>query len=295
MSDPTQALRELNPDKEFFIGIDSDGCVFDTMEIKHKECFCPQFINHYGLQPVSKYAREVWEFVNLYSTTRGTNRFRAILRALDLVGERPETRARHVEVPRLEPLRDWVKRETKLGNPALEAEIRRNPDPDLKRVMAWSIEVNETIAKIVRNVPPFPLVKECLDKMAGRADAIVVSQTPLEALVREWREHGIDAAVRAIAGQEMGTKAEHLAMGSAGRYPTEKFLMIGDAPGDLKAARANDALFFPVNPGHEEDSWKRLYQESLDRFFAGTYAGDYEARLLAEFERHLPEEPPWKT
>lgn len=33
--------------------------------------------------------------------------------------------------------------------------------------------------------------------------------------------------------------------------------MIGDAPGDLKAARGNGALFFPVNPGDEEESWKR--------------------------------------
>lgn len=98
-----------------------------------------------------------------------------------------------------------------------------------------------------------------------------------------------------ICGQEFGTKTEHLQLATQGRYDADKVLMIGDAPGDLKAARANDALFFPVNPGHEEDSWKRLYQESLDRFFAGTYAGDYEARLLAEFERHLPEEPPWKT
>ena len=71
MSDPSQVLKDLKPAKEFFIGIDSDGCVFDTMEIKHKECFAPMFIKHFDLQAVSKYAREVWEFVNLYSKTRG--------------------------------------------------------------------------------------------------------------------------------------------------------------------------------------------------------------------------------
>ena len=295
MADPTKALKEMEPAAEFFVGIDSDGCVFDTMEIKHKECFCPQFINHYGLQPVSKYAREVWEFVNLYSTTRGTNRFRAILRALDLVADREETKARKVAVPKLEALREWVQRETKLGNPALEEEIRGNPHPDLKRVMAWSIEVNDTIRKIVRNVPPFPLVRECLAKMQRKADSIVVSQTPLDALVREWQEHGIDGHVRAIAGQEMGTKGEHITYAAKGKYPPAKMLMIGDAPGDLKAARANNALFFPVNPGHEEASWERLYRESLDRFFAGSYSGDYERELLSEFESYLPEDPPWKT
>ena len=34
MSDPAQVLREFTPSKEFFVGIDSDGCVFDSMEIK---------------------------------------------------------------------------------------------------------------------------------------------------------------------------------------------------------------------------------------------------------------------
>jgi phosphoglycolate phosphatase-like HAD superfamily hydrolase len=294
MSDPVQALKDMKPEAEFYVGIDSDGCVFDSMEIKHKECFCPQFVNHYGLQAVSKYAREVWEFVNLYSKTRGVNRFRAVTRALDLISDRRETKARAVKVPRLEGIRQWVERETKLGNPTLKAELDRTHDPDLERAYAWSIEVNETIAKIVHDVPPFPYVRECLEKMKGKADAVVVSQTPFEALKREWEEHGIDSHVRAIAGQEMGTKTEHITFTGKDKYPSEKMLMIGDAPGDLKAARANGCLFFPVNPGAEEDSWKRLYEEGLDRFFAGTYAGDYEKALIDEFDKHLPEDPPWK-
>ena len=75
VSDPAQVLRDFQPGSDFFIGIDSDGCVFDSMEIKHKECFVPMFVKHNGLQAVSKYARQVWEFVHLYSKTRGTNRF----------------------------------------------------------------------------------------------------------------------------------------------------------------------------------------------------------------------------
>jgi hypothetical protein len=69
---PHDQLLALKPEKEFFIGIDSDGCAFDTMEIKQKECFCPNFIRSFKLQPVSKYARETWEFVNLYSTNTGS-------------------------------------------------------------------------------------------------------------------------------------------------------------------------------------------------------------------------------
>jgi phosphoglycolate phosphatase-like HAD superfamily hydrolase len=294
MSEAIEKLKALKPEHEFFIGIDSDGCAFDSMEIKHKECFCPAFIKHYDLQAVSKYAREVWEFVNLYSKSRGCNRFLAVTSALALLAERPEVMARKVTVPALPGLAAWIKRESKLGNPALEAELGRNPDPDLKRVYAWSLEVNERIEDIVRNVPPFPVLAESLEKMQRKADVIVVSQTPQEALDREWDEHGIDRFVRFIAGQELGTKTEHITFAAGGKYPTEKILMIGDAPGDLKAARGNKALFFPVNPGNEEASWQRFYDEALDRFFAGTYAGSYEEALIAEFDTYLPETPGWK-
>jgi len=56
---------------------------------------------------------------------------------------------------------------------------------------------------------------------------------------------------------------------------------------------ANHALFFPINPGAEEASWKRLFDEGIDRFLAGTFAGQYQAELLAEFDRCLPDRPPW--
>ena len=78
-------MFSITPRHEFLIGIDSDGCVFDSMELKHKECFIPQFINHYELQGVSKYAREAAEFVNLYSKSRGVNRFPGLVEQLDLV------------------------------------------------------------------------------------------------------------------------------------------------------------------------------------------------------------------
>ena len=292
--DPAKALRDMKPEREFFIGFDSDGCVFDSMEIKHKECFCPNYIASYDLQAVSKYAREVWEFVNLYSKSRGCNRFLAVTRAMELLARRPETAARGVKVPELKSLRDWIGRETKLGNPALKAELERNADDELRNVYAWSLAVNEAIEAMVRNVPPFPLVRESLEEISGKADVIVVSQTPLEALEREWEEHGIDAMVRMIAGQEMGTKAEHLKYAAKDKYPSDKILMIGDAPGDFDAAKSNGALFFPVNPGHEEASWELFHTEALDRFFAGNYAGEYEERLIEEFDRYLPENPSWE-
>ena len=120
-----------------------------------------------------------------------------------------------------------------------------------------------------------------------------ISQTPADALKREWAEHGIDGFVKIIAGQEMGTKTEHLKFAAKDKYPPAKILMLGDAPGDFKAAKSNGALFFPIVPGNEEASWERLYREGLDRFFAGTYVGDYEARLVKEFDASLPEHPHW--
>jgi hypothetical protein len=69
--------------------------------------------------------------------------------------------------------------------------------------------------------------------------------------------------------------------------------MIGDAPGDLKAAQAQHCLFFPINPGDEAASWLRLLDEGIDRFLSGKFAGAYQQQLLEEFDRKLPERPPW--
>ncbi|MBI3667987.1 MAG: HAD family hydrolase [Acidobacteria bacterium] len=291
---PQETLRQFQPRHEFFIGLDSDGCVFDSMEIKHKECFAPVFIKHWKLQSISKYARAAWEFVNLYSVWRGANRFPALVKVLDLLREWPEPMRRGVRIPDLTPLREFIHSGVPQGNPALEDCVRRTNDPLLALTLEWSKAVNRAIAELVEGVPPFPGVRECLAKLAPRADLAVISGTPGEALVREWQEHQIDHYAAVIAGQEMGTKKEHLEIMAKGKYPPGRTLMIGDAPGDLKAARANGFLFFPVNPGHEEECWQRLRDEGLDRFFAGSFAGPYEQKLVEEFEKLLPEIPPWK-
>lgn len=292
MSDPAQVLRDFQPKHDFFIGIDSDGCVFDSMEIKHKECFAPMFVKHHNLQAVSKYAREVWDFVNLYSKTRGANRFPALTRALNLLRDRPEVQARNVNVPSYPALDEWMERETKLGNATLAAEVEGGNE-GLAHIKVWSDGVNEQVTDIVHGVPPFPLLRQTLEKALGQADMMVISQTPCDALEREWAEHDISKFVEIIAGQEMGTKTEHLKFAAVDNYAAEKILMIGDAPGDHKAAKANGVLFFPILPGREEDSWERLHGEALDRFFAGTYAGEYEEELFAEFDGCLPENPSW--
>ncbi len=291
---PQQELIELQPTREFFIGIDSDGCVFDSMEPKQKEFFCPNVIRFFGLLPVSKIARETWEFVNLYSQTRGVNRFLALIECFKLLRERPEIKERNISIPDIASLIEWTEKETKLGNPALESYASTVNNPHIDLVLKWSKTVNKEIGEWIKGLVPFPNFKESLEKLVRKADAIVVSQTPVEALRREWEENDIAKYVRAIAGQEYGTKAEHLALAAKNKYPDNKILMIGDAPGDLNAAKANRVLFYPVNPGNEEKSWKRFYNEAMDKFFGRTYEGEYENSLIEEFQSFLPETPQWQ-
>lgn len=300
-TDPQEKLRSFRPTREFFVGIDSDGCAFNSMEVKHNDSFSVNLIKYFGLQALSRQVHQAWDFVNLYSQTRGCNRFKAIVLVVDQLREMPRVKKAGIKIPELPYLKAWVKSETALGNPRLKEKIEAASGAEnaaeraeLELVYTWSKAVNKTIEEIVHNLPPFPQVEPSLQKLRERADILVVSATPQEALDREWAEHGIDKYVAFIAGQEMGSKTEHLTLAAKGKYPAENVLMVGDAPGDFKAARDVGALFYPINPGDEEASWERFHSEGIDRFFAKQYAGAYEAQLLAEFDRLLPKDPPWR-
>ena len=295
MTDYTRPLMELKPEHQFFIGIDSDGCAFDSMEIKHKECFIPNTIKYWKLQPVSKYAREAGEFVNLYSKWRGINRWPALVMVFDLLRERSEVQALDFEPPKALFIREFIANDNYLkSNDGLKTYMDDHSSPLLDTAWAWTNAVNDTIADIVYGLLPFPYVRESLSYLADKADMIVVSGTPVAALIREWKDSNIDKYVQVIAGQEMGKKSLHLKLAAGNKYNPDHVLMIGDAPGDMNAARANDALFFPINPGREEESWKRFYEEGMHKFLLGEYTGAYETSLIEEFEELLPVDPPWK-
>jgi phosphoglycolate phosphatase-like HAD superfamily hydrolase len=295
MSDPYAPLKNFPKKHDYLVCIDSDGCAFDTMEIKHKECFIPNIINSWGLQAVSKYTRFAAEFVNLYSKDRGINRWPALIGVFDLLNDWPDVQRRGAKIPAAQPVRDWIKRETKLSNVTLKAEIAASNDPVMVQALDWSEAVNKSIEVMVHDVPPFPFVRESLQKITQWADVLVCSATPNEALIREWEEHDIAKYTGLIAGQEMGSKKEHIEIVSAGRYEKNRVIMIGDAPGDLKAARANKVPFFPINPGAEDGSWETFFNEAADQFREGQYTAEYEAKLIAEFDKLLPELPWWKT
>lgn len=298
-TDPAQPLKEFQPQHEFFVGVDSDGCAFDTMGIKQRECFCPWMIACFGLQPVAQAARECKDFADLFSKTRGGNRHKTLKRILaELLPGHPMVKARSFETPQFPHYFKWVDApDSLLSNDGLRQAIDKATDPQARRelqtALAWSERVNWAVGEIVRDMPPFPYVRESLEKIASQADVVVVSSTPVEALQREWRQHDIARYAAVIAGQEQGTKAEHLKYATQGRYDKTHVLMVGDAPGDMKAARANGVLFYPILPGSEVESWKRFHDEAFDTFINGQYAGDYEARLIAEFDACLPTLPPW--
>jgi hypothetical protein len=269
--DPAKPLKDFKPKKKFFVGIDSDGCAFDTMGIKQRECFCPWLIAYFGLQPVAQAARECKEFADLFSRTRGANRHKTTKRIIaELLPSHPMVKARKFKVPQYPHYFAWVDDSNSLlSNDGLKQAIAKATNPEskaeLENALQWSERVNASIKDIVKGMPPFPFVRESLEKM--------------------WEEHDIAKYVGVIAGQEMGKKAEHLSYAAKGKYEKDHILMIGDAPGDMKAAKANDALFYPVNPGDETESWKRFHDEAFDK---------YEEKLIADFLGHLPETPPWE-
>jgi phosphoglycolate phosphatase-like HAD superfamily hydrolase len=277
-----------------FVGIDSDGCVFDTMGVKQKEHFHPLIVKYWGLEKIEKQLRASAEFVNLYSKWRGKNRFPDLLKAFELLADWEEVRATGVKLPELASLRAYCESGLPLGNPSLKAEVARTGDPELQRLLAWSLAVNQDIDQHMRPVPPFPWAKKSLEKMHTHSDLIVVSQTPEETLVKEWTHHRIDHLVGLIAGQELGTKSEHLHLASGGKYPAGRVLMIGDAPGDFTAAQDNHAAFYPIVPGREDACWQRLHDEAYDLFLQGRYQGAYAEKLVREFHDSLPATPPWK-
>jgi len=289
MHDYRNELNALPKRHDFLICVDSDGTVFDTMAAKHR-CFRDSLIQCFGLRGrEAEIAAEVWAYVNLHSIHRGKNRFRSLLLTMDLL------RARGVVLPGMQHLRAWTETETQLGNPALCALLERNFSEEMDTVFQWSRESDAKIAATVHGVPPFPLVRETLEMFSRSADILVVSHTPCETLVREWTEHGIGQYVIYLAGQECGSKTEHIRYVSEGKYPAGRILTIGDSPGDRAAAEANHALFFPIFPGREAESWRELSGEGKDRFFCGVFTGLYQENLLNRFRNVLLNVPPWET
>ncbi len=288
MEKTLQNFKQAHP---FLVCIDSDGCAFDVMEVKHKECFCPAMVNYWNLQAVDRYAREAWEFVNLYSVDRGANRFLTLETVLEMLDRRKEVkRLTGFSMPDHTELKKWVDSGEPLNNQSLE---KHKDNPQLVRTLEWSLDCNRRIREMVRGVPPFPYVRESLEKLSSRADIVIVSATSTEALLREWEEHKLLPFVSAVCGQEAGSKVQCIEKVKFG-YEEKHCLMMGDAPGDCTAAWKNGILFYPIRLLEETDSWEEFYTDDLERFLNGSYAGEREKQLVEQFRHLLPATPGWE-
>jgi phosphoglycolate phosphatase-like HAD superfamily hydrolase len=269
------------------VGIDSDGCVFDSLPVKLHHHVVPLVIRWWELDPVAALVHRKADQINLFSASRGGNRFPNLLLLFEALAAEPEVRLRQVALPDLAALRRFCKSGAALGNTALAAAAAREPDPELRRVLAWSRALSHDIDTRMDPVPPFVWARRSLERMAQSSDLVVISQTPEATIRREWRRHGIDHLVTGIAGQEQGSKARQLAQANGGSYPAGRMLMIGDAPGDHRAAVESGALFFPILPGDEETSWRQFHDEVYPRFLDGAFGSEEAEVWLRPFKARL--------
>jgi phosphoglycolate phosphatase-like HAD superfamily hydrolase len=272
-----EEIKSFKPVKEFFIGIDSDGTAFDSMNIKHIKSMYPAAAEIWDAGDKKAEFEETWNRINLYSKSRGINRF------LGLLGAFEELREKGGCLPDPAPLREYAEKNEVLSYAALKAWAKEHPAPLFNDIMRWSERSDELFEEHTKGILPFANVKDCLALMTKKADIMVVSSASGKGLDKDWSFSGLTEFTTLIAGQEAGSKKAQLEMGAGGKYPQDKILMIGDAPGDLDAARHIKALFYPVMPGKEEESWLFLRNEGLNRFFEGNYRGAFEDKLIKDF------------
>ena len=279
-----QNLNDFKPRKDFLICVDSDGCAMDTMNIKHKNCFGPKFVDVYGLSAYREQVQNLWEDINLYTKTRGINRFQALALTLRTIREQNICPLSH----EFHNLEKWTEETTALSNSALEAEFAKTGNPQLRLALEWSYAVNDAITALPDGNYSYNGVKEALKQMSCSADIVVVSSANSEALEREWKTCGLTEHLSALFGQEPGTKAYLISkLTEIGGYDKSRVLMVGDAPGDLSAAEKNQIFYYPILAGKEEHSWKELLGEAAERFLSGTFAGEYQDTCIQAFHDNL--------
>ncbi len=286
-------LINFLPKFDTFVGIDSDGCIFDTMEIKQKDFFHPAIIRHWKLEAIEPQVRAAAEFTYLYSMYRGLNRFLGLCKTFELLNDWPEARD-NAALPDPADLRTFCDSGLPLSNQTIKTEAERTGSTLLATAHEWSVELNESIDTTMPDPPPFPGAEKALKKVSENSDAIVISQTQAVALLKDWYRDDLAKYVSVIAGPELGSKIDHFTMAAVDRYPANAILMIGDAPGDLATAQAIGCNFYPINPGHEVESWRRFMEEAYAKFLAGGFSANYQQQLNREFKALLPRTPPWK-
>lgn len=268
--------------KDFLVCVDSDGCVMDTMDIKHIRCFGPCMVQEWQLWRWEKEAEFYWNKVSLYSMTRGINRFKGLYETLKYVNS-------HITcIEGLEDLKHFVTDSKELSNPALKRYIEAMDSAMLRRCLRWSETVNAEIKQLTGNERlAFVGTAESLEALSAKADIVVVSSATPQALEEEWTVNGLIRYPSLICGQDAGSKAYCIGRLLEKGYDRERTIMIGDAPGDRDAAKKCGVLFYPIEVRKEVASWKEFRLRAVDAFFNGSYQGEMEAAYIASFEKNL--------
>lgn len=263
--------------KEYLVCIDSDGCAINSMKIKHTECFGPALVEVWGLENRETEVLHKWNEINLYSMTRGINRFVGLAKILKDLNVETEAA--------LEALVRWTEHAQELSNASLMETCRRYKDPVLQKSMRWSLLVNEKIEALPISLPFFP-VKGCVEQIHRKADISVVSSANREAITEEWRSGGLLQYVDYFFSQSDGSKQECIRKMTRQGYQNTHILMVGDAPGDYQAAASNGAWYYPILAGNEVESWEQLGRY-FDLFIRDGFSEAMQRELIGEMEKNL--------
>ncbi|MCX0393752.1 HAD family hydrolase [Clostridium perfringens] len=275
-------LDNFNKQKDFLICIDSDGCAIDTMDIKHIKCFGPCMVTEWNLEEWKEPILERWNEVNLYTLTRGINRFKGLAVALIEINEK------YITIEGLDEFVRWTEETKELSNESLEVEIEKTNNICLKKALEWSKSVNKSIDLLSDDEKcPFEGVKEAIILAKKVADIAIVSSANEKAVLDEWNKHGLLENVDIVLTQNIGSKSYCINKLIAKGYSRNNVLMVGDALGDLKAAEENEALYYPIMVRKEKESWIRFSKEALERFTSNSYYGEYQEKVISEFKENL--------
>jgi len=277
-----QNLTNFIKRHDYLVCVDSDGCAMDTMDVKHFHCFGPCMVDEWALDQWREAILNRWNEINLYTITRGINRFKGLAIALQEVSDT------YTPIEGIDTLTFWAETAPELSNGALMHQIEATGAEILKKALSWSMAVNAAINALPEESKlPFPLAKEGLAHAHTMADVAIVSSANLDAVLEEWEKHGLLDHVDIVLSQNEGSKAFCISQMLKFGYDPKNVIMCGDAPGDLDAADKNGVFFYPILVKKERESWQEFIDTGCQKLTSHTYGGDYQAKKRAEFYTNL--------
>ena len=270
---------------DFLVCVDSDGCVMDTMNCKHFHCFGPCMVDEWDLGQWRDEILKRWNEINLFSMSRGINRFKGLAMALSEINEtyRP--------IPGVEALKHWAETAPALSNDGAARAAEEATDPEAKEILlkalSWSKAVNASIVRLPEELKvPFDGAKEGLEAAHAFADVAMVSSANRDAVEEEWGKFGLLPHTDIVLAQDVGSTAACIAAMLKFGYDPQKVLMVGDAPGDCDSAEKNGVYYYPILVNHEKQSWDEAIGVAFEKLRSGEYA-EYGAQKKQAFLRNL--------